>query len=54
MTALGWDLTQWLGVVGVLILVIAVSHWLVQRKGGWGALRRRIAREIRLTAQGLQ
>ncbi|MGY5012484.1 hypothetical protein ACWCY6_31080 [Streptomyces sp. 900105755] len=43
--------TTLLGLVGVLVLVLAVTHWLVRRGGGWKALWRRLGREIGLTAQ---
>ncbi|WP_234534498.1 hypothetical protein [Streptomyces shenzhenensis] len=44
-------ITTLLGLVGVLVLVLAVTHWLVRRGGGWKALRRRLGREISLTAK---
>ncbi|MEW2304763.1 hypothetical protein AB0958_33210 [Streptomyces sp. NPDC006655] len=44
-------ITALLGLVGVLVLVLAVAHWLVRRGGGWKALWRRLGREITLTVR---
>ncbi|MER7834714.1 hypothetical protein ABTY98_02075 [Streptomyces sp. NPDC096040] len=44
-------ITTLLGLVGVLVLVLAVTHWLVRRGGGWKALWRRLGREITLTVR---
>ncbi|MFJ3231106.1 hypothetical protein [Streptomyces sp. NPDC086787] len=44
-------MTTWLGLAGVLIVVLAVTHWLVRRGGGWKALVRRTRREVALTAR---
>ncbi|MFG2957298.1 hypothetical protein ACGF5O_26685 [Streptomyces sp. NPDC048291] len=44
-------ITTLLGLVGVLVLVLAVTHWLVRRGGGWKALWRRLGREIGLTVK---
>lgn len=45
----GW--TRLIGLVGLLILVVVVAHWIVRRNGGWGALRRRIVRELTTAAR---
>ncbi|MEU0965943.1 hypothetical protein ABZ357_11140 [Streptomyces sp. NPDC005917] len=44
-------ITTLLGLVGVLVLVLTVTHWLVRRGGGWKALWRRLGREITLTVR---
>ncbi|MFJ3759991.1 hypothetical protein [Streptomyces sp. NPDC090080] len=44
-------ITTLLGLVGVLVLVLAVTSWLVRRGGGWKALWRRLRREIALTVK---
>ncbi|MFD9003618.1 hypothetical protein ACFV0T_22015 [Streptomyces sp. NPDC059582] len=44
-------LAGWPGRAGLLVLVLALTHWLVRRKGGWKALWRRIRREVVLTAR---
>ncbi|MGW7243500.1 hypothetical protein [Streptomyces sp. NPDC054804] len=44
-------ITTLLGLVGVLVLVLAVTSWLVRRGGGWKALWRRLGREITLTVR---
>ncbi|MDX3850175.1 hypothetical protein [Streptomyces sp. AK02-01A] len=51
MSAPGGGLTQWLGLAGILILLIALTHWLVRRQGGWRVLRRRVGRQVRLTVE---
>ncbi|MEU3186042.1 hypothetical protein ABZ707_17840 [Streptomyces sp. NPDC006923] len=51
MSAPSGGLTQWLGLAGILILVVALTHWLVRRQGGWRVLRRRVGRQARLTAE---
>ncbi|MDX2817227.1 hypothetical protein PV410_32630 [Streptomyces sp. PA03-5A] len=45
----GW--TRLIALIGLLILVVVVAHWLVRRKGGWGALRRRVVRELTTAAR---
>ncbi|WP_431967674.1 hypothetical protein [Actinacidiphila sp. bgisy160] len=45
----GW--TRLIGLIGLLILVVVVAHWIVRRKGGWGALRRRVVRELTTAAR---
>ncbi|MEU1623361.1 hypothetical protein ABZ479_39470 [Streptomyces sp. NPDC005722] len=45
----GW--TRLIGLVGLLILVVVLAHWIVRRKGGWGALRRRVVRELTTAAR---
>ncbi|MFE0633219.1 hypothetical protein ACFW3D_40615 [Streptomyces sp. NPDC058864] len=45
----GW--TRLIGLIGLLILVVVLAHWIVRRKGGWGALRRRVARELTTAAR---
>ncbi|MDT0462964.1 hypothetical protein [Streptomyces gibsoniae] len=50
MTA-GGGLTAWFGPAGAVILVAAVTHWLVKRAGGWKVMRRRVRNEVRLTAR---
>ncbi|MEU9151366.1 hypothetical protein AB0D59_12610 [Streptomyces sp. NPDC048417] len=44
-------ITTLLGLVGVLVLVLALTSWLVRRGGGWKALWRRLGREITLTVR---
>ncbi|WP_052768590.1 hypothetical protein [Streptomyces humi] len=44
-------ITTLLGLAGVLVLVLAVTNWLVRRGGGWKALWRRLGREITLTVR---
>ncbi|MDX3076793.1 hypothetical protein [Streptomyces sp. MI02-7b] len=44
-------LTTWFGLAGAAILVVAVTHWLVRRGGGWKALLRRTRHEARLTVR---
>ncbi|MEV7320580.1 hypothetical protein [Streptomyces sp. NPDC093970] len=44
-------ITTLLGLVGVLVLVLAVTSWLVRRGGGWKALWRRLRRETALTVR---
>ncbi|MFG3023640.1 hypothetical protein ACGFZQ_34755 [Streptomyces sp. NPDC048254] len=44
-------ITTLLGLVGLLVLVFAVTSWLVRRGGGWKALWRRLRREITLTVR---
>ncbi|MEU9450308.1 hypothetical protein [Streptomyces sp. NPDC048277] len=44
-------ITTLLGLVGILVLVLAVTHWLVRRGGGWKALWRRLRRETALTVR---
>ncbi|MFJ4985613.1 hypothetical protein ACIP9H_17640 [Streptomyces sp. NPDC088732] len=44
-------LTTWFGLAGAVILVVAVTHWLVRRGGGWKALLRRTRHEVRLTVR---
>ncbi|MEU2617829.1 hypothetical protein ABZ642_06600 [Streptomyces sp. NPDC007157] len=44
-------ITTLLGLVGLLVLVLAVTSWLVRRGGGWKALWRRLRREITLTVR---
>ncbi|MEU9286935.1 hypothetical protein AB0D57_20030 [Streptomyces sp. NPDC048275] len=46
------DWSRLIGLIGVVLLVIVVAHWLVRRKGGWGALRRRVVREVAAAARG--
>ncbi|MER7188274.1 hypothetical protein ABT404_53975, partial [Streptomyces hyaluromycini] len=43
--------TAWFGLAGAVVLVAAVTHWLVRRAGGWRALRRRVRNEMRLTVR---
>ncbi|MFF7680655.1 hypothetical protein [Actinacidiphila glaucinigra] len=45
----GW--TRLIGLIGLLILVVVLAHWVVRRKGGWGALRRRVVRELKTAAR---
>ncbi|WP_327233295.1 hypothetical protein OG349_04270 [Streptomyces sp. NBC_01317] len=40
---------QWLGLAGILVLVITLTLWLVRRAGGPRAVWRRTARQVRLT-----
>jgi hypothetical protein len=47
----GGGLTRWMGLAGVLILVLVLIHLLVRRTGGWRLLRRRVRRELELTAK---
>ncbi|MER5796364.1 hypothetical protein [Streptomyces sp. NPDC001980] len=44
-------LTAWFGLAGAVVLVAAVTHWLVRRAGGWRVLRRRVRNEMRLTVR---
>ncbi|MFE3167466.1 hypothetical protein [Streptomyces sp. NPDC059224] len=44
-------ITTLLGLVGLLVLVLAVTSWLVRRGGGWKALWRRLRRETALTVR---
>ncbi|MDX3239247.1 hypothetical protein PV392_26885 [Streptomyces sp. ME03-5709C] len=45
----GW--TRLIGLIGLLILVVVLAQWIVRRKGGWGALRRRVGRELTAAAR---
>lgn len=45
----GWN--RLIGLIGVLILVVVLTHWIVRRAGGWGALRRRVVREVTTAAR---
>ncbi|WP_431950783.1 hypothetical protein [Actinacidiphila sp. bgisy167] len=45
----GWN--RLIGLVGVLILAVVLAHWIVRRAGGWGALRRRVVREVTTAAR---
>jgi hypothetical protein len=47
----GGGLTRWMGLAGVLILVLVLINLLVRRTGGWSLLRRRVRRELVLTAR---
>ncbi|MET9479341.1 hypothetical protein [Streptomyces sp. NPDC006638] len=42
---------QWLGLAGILVLVVTLTLWLVRRAGGPRAVWRRAAREVRLTGR---
>ncbi|MFJ2645200.1 hypothetical protein ACIO1C_00435 [Streptomyces sp. NPDC087420] len=42
---------QWLGLAGILVLVITLTLWLVRRAGGPRAVWRRATREVRLTGR---
>ncbi|MFJ1596192.1 hypothetical protein [Streptomyces sp. NPDC088261] len=42
---------QWLGLAGILVLVVTFTLWLVRRAGGPRAVWRRAAREVRLTGR---
>ncbi|MGW2045605.1 hypothetical protein ACWCPF_10500 [Streptomyces sp. NPDC001858] len=46
------DWSRLIGLVGVVLLLTVLAHWLVRRKGGWGALRRRVVRELAAAAHG--
>ena len=49
MNLFGRGLTGWLGLAGLVILVLVLVNLLVRRTGGWRALRRRVRREVVLT-----
>lgn len=53
MTALGPLLPTLLGMLGLLILAIVLTHLAVRRYGGWRVVRRAVAREIRNTVAAL-
>ncbi|CAG6390569.1 hypothetical protein NMG29_09345 [Streptomyces cocklensis] len=45
----GWT-TPVLALAELLILVLLLLHWVVRRQGGWRIARRRLGKQIRLTA----